>query len=179
MAVGGIDPGKDGAIVVIAGPSFAPTIHCYVTPTLGTGRREYDLQQMREILRAHTFDHVVLERQQTIHSNRIGYTQGSVASFSIGLSYGLWMGLLAGLSIPFETVPPKTWQKVMHAGVGGGDTKARSALVAQRLHPTVDWRRNARCKGPHEGLVDAFCIAEWGRRKLATHRAPSLGEVVL
>lgn len=180
MAVAGIDVGLDGGVVIIAGPSFAPDLHLFTTPTIGDGRRVYDLQQMREILRMHPLDLVVLERQQTIHRGRNGYTQGSMASFSIGLGYGLWMGLLAGLSIPFETVAAKTWQKAMHSDVTAGDTKARSALVAQRLHPTISWRRTPRCKKPHDGLTDAFCIAEWGRRKLALQTgAPMLSEVLL
>ncbi len=180
MAVAGIDVGLDGGVCIVAGPSFAPDRHLFVTPTIGTSRRSYDLQQMREILKMHPLDLVVLERQQSIHRGRNGYTQGSLASFSIGLGYGLWMGLLAGLSIPFETVAAKTWQKTMHQDVTAGDTKARSALVAQRLHPTVSWRRTPRCKKPHDGLTDAFCIAEWGRRRLAQRSGlPSLGEVVL
>lgn len=44
-------------------------------------------------------------------------------------------------------------------------SKAASALVAQRLWPGVDWRASARCSKPHDGLTDAACIAEWGRRR--------------
>jgi hypothetical protein len=177
MAIAGIDPGKDGAVVVIAGPSFAPEIHRYVTPMLGEGRREYDLQRMRGILLSHTLEHVALERQQPMSTR--GQFDGSKQAFGTGLGYGLWMGLLSGLAIPFEVVISKTWQKVMHKDVMGPDTKTKSALVAQRLHPTIDWRRSTRCKGPHDGLVDAFCIAEWARRRLATHRPPEMQEVRL
>jgi hypothetical protein len=121
---------------------------------------------MREILCGVHLEHVWLERQQTIKSIG-GRTQGALQSFSTGRGYGMWQGLLAGLQIPFETVSPKTWQAEMFKGVVAGDTKAKSALVAQRLHPGIDWRRTPRCKSPHDGLTDAFCIAEWGRRQLS------------
>jgi hypothetical protein len=167
MVIAGIDCGLDGAVVVLSGPSFALEVHRHITPTLGEGRRAYDLQGMREILSAHTIEMVWLERQQPIKQFGGGATQGSQASFSIGMCYGMWQGLLAAMQIPFETVSPQTWQAAMFKGVVAGDTKAKSALVAQRHHPTVDWRRTPRCKTPHDGLTDAYCIAEFGRRALA------------
>ena len=128
---------------------------------------------MRELLCGHAIEHVWLERQQTIKSFG-GRTQGAVQSFSTGLGYGMWQGLLAGLQIPFDTVSPQVWQKSMFVGVTAGDTKAKSALVAQRLHPTVDWRRTTRCRSVHDGLADAFCIAEYGRRSMAQRSARGL-----
>lgn len=152
--------------MVIEGPSFALSLRLHITPTLGAGRRAYDLQRMREMLCEHTLEMVFLERQQPIKSSH-GRTQGVLQAYSTGLGYGTWQGLLAGLMIPFETISPQTWQAAMHKGVVAGDTKARSALVAQRLHPHVDWRRTPRCRVVHDGLTDAFCIAEYGRRQLA------------
>lgn len=166
MAIAGIDCGLDGAIVIIDGLSFEPQLHLYIAPTLGKGRRAYDMQRMRQILCEHHVERAFLERQQPIKSFG-GRTQGAVQSFSTGLGYGTWQGLLAGLQIPFETISPQTWQKVMFTGVVAGDTKAKSALVAQRLHPRIDWRRTPRCKDPHDGLTDALCIAEYGRKQLA------------
>jgi hypothetical protein len=112
-------------------------------------------------------EHVWIERQQAMGFKRRGRTQGVSTSFSVGEGFGLWKGLLAGLQIPFEIVGPRTWQTALFADVPGADSKVKAALLAQRLHPTVDWRRTPRCKDPHEGLCDAFGIAEWGRRQLA------------
>lgn len=171
MAIAGIDPGKDGALVVIGGPSFAPDLHLFITPTLGEGKREYDLQGMRSILCSMPIEHVWLERAQPMRRTSKGQTQGVSSTFSTGLGYGLWQGLLSGLQIPFEIVSPQVWQKVMFLGVSASDTKTASALVAQRLHPRIDWRRTKRCTTLHTGLTDAFCIAEYGRRQLAARGA--------
>ena len=93
--------------------------------------------------------------------------QGVRSTFSIGFGFGIWQGLLTALQMPFELVSPQRWQREMFAGVNRDDTKAASALVAQRLRPDVDWRATPRCRKPHDGLTDAFCIAEYGRRRLA------------
>jgi hypothetical protein len=171
MASAGIDPGKDGALVIIDGPSFAPEIHQFVTPTLGKGKREYDLQGMRALLCSHALEHVWIERAQGMRRTVLGRTQGVSSTFSIGAGFGMWLGLLAGLRIPFDVVSSQVWQKAMFLGVSGSDTKAKAAIVAQRLHPHVPWTRTSRCTTFHEGLVDAFCIAEYGRRQMAARGA--------
>lgn len=79
--------------------------------------------------------------------------------------------LLTALCVPFEIVSPRKWQSDMFVGINRNDTKAASALVAQRLRPDVDWRASPRCRKPHDGLTDAFCIAEYGRRRMAGERA--------
>lgn len=162
MIVIGIDNGLDGGVVAIA--SDRPIV-CQVTPTLGSGKRSYDEQKMANVLRAtfcgHTGELIAfIERAQAMPG------QGVSSMFSIGLGFGIWRGLLTGLRIPFEVVSPQTWQKEMFSGVNRADTKAASALVAQRLRPDVDWRASQRCRKPHDGMTDAFCIAEYGRRRV-------------
>ena len=69
-------------------------------------------------------------------------------------------------SRPAAMAHPRTWQAVMLAGLDKTDTKRASAIAAIRYQPSVDWRATPRCKKPHDGLTDAFCIAEYGRRQL-------------
>lgn len=160
----GIDNGLDGGVCILAGE-----VYRYVTPTLGEGKRSYDMQRMRAILNegppVFGGPYAFIERAQAMPK------QGVSSTFSTGFGFGVWQGLLSGLGIPFEIVSPQTWQKAMFMGVSAGDTKAKSALVAQRVQPGVDWRKSPRCKNPHDGLTDAFCIAEWGRRQLAARGA--------
>ena len=160
MAICGIDNGLDGALVIISGQQFVK-VTCHVAPTLGSGTRELDEQRMRELLVSEMITHAFVEAVQAMPG------QGLSSTLKIGIGGGLWRGILVGLQIPYEIVRPQVWQKEMFAGVGGDDTKLKSALVAQRLHPDVDWRKNAQCRVVHDGLTDAFCIAEWGRRQLA------------
>jgi len=65
-----------------------------------------------------------------------------------------WM--LTALEIPYQLVAPQTWQRAMHAGTPGSDTKQRSILAAQRLFPSVDLRRNRKGRRPDDGLADAL-----------------------
>lgn len=163
MIVIGIDNGLDGGVVCLR-PQTGKLLRA-VTPTLGTGKRSLDLVAMSRLLRAMVVtgeDAVAfLERAQAMPG------QGVTSMFSIGFGFGAWQGLLTGLAIPFELVTPRKWQGEMFSGVNRDDTKQASALVAQRLFPEVDWRASTRCRKPHDGLTDAACIAEYGRRRIA------------
>jgi crossover junction endodeoxyribonuclease RuvC len=161
----GIDNGLDGGIVAIASDGL---LISSVTPTLGTGKRSYDVQHMADTLRdvvdanAGGDCMAFLERAQAMPG------QGVSSMFSIGFGFGIWQGLLTALRVPFEIVSPRKWQNEMFVGINRTDTKAASALVAQRLRPDVDWRASPRCRKPHDGLTDAYCIAEYGRRNFAS-----------
>ncbi len=88
---------------------------------------------------------------------------GSAANFARGLSRGFeWM--LVALGIPYQLVSPQAWQKVMHAGTSGHDTKQRSVVAAQRLFPGITFQRSERSRRVDDGLCEAALIAEYGRR---------------
>ena len=91
--------------------------------------------------------------------------QGVKSTGTFLAGWGLIRGILCGLSIPYQLVTPQAWQKDILAGLDRTDTKAAAYLFASRLWPTVDWRETPRCRTPHSGLVDAACIAEYGRRR--------------
>ena len=160
----GIDPGLDGGVALLGGGEDGELVHTWITPTLphpsGKGhRREYDVPAMRRLLGA-TVDLAVIESAQA----RPG--QGVSSMFSIGKGFGLWLGLLAGLGIPYDIVHPRRWSGAMLADVAKGDTEAAAAVVATRLFPALDLRASPRCRKLHSGMVDALLIAEWKRRQL-------------
>lgn len=160
MLIIGVDNGLDGAIVALNSTGQVQLRE--VTPTIGTGKREFDDREMARILASVTSAYaatVFLERAQAMPG------QGVSSMFSVGLGYGLWRGIIAAAGVPVEIVSPRAWQSVMFAGVNKDDTKAASAIVASRLSPG-DWRKNERCRVAHDGLTDAYCIAEYGRRQL-------------
>jgi len=167
MVVIGIDNGLDGGLVAL---SSKGVVWMEVTPTIGKGKRSFDLSGMRRSLVVLKSDArgdliVGLERAQAMPG------QGVSSTFSTGFGHGLWQGLLVGIGIPFELVSPQKWQRTMFEGINRTDTKAASALVAQRLRPDVDWRASPRCRKSHDGLTDAFCIAEFLRRRLVSESA--------
>jgi crossover junction endodeoxyribonuclease RuvC len=174
MLVIGIDNGLDGGIVGIRSGE-ATTLLRAITPTLGTGKRSYDIAEMAALLRKmapvaeREGSMVFLERAQAMPG------QGVSSMFSIGYGFGIWQGLLTAMRLPFQIVSPQKWQREMFIGINRGDTKTASALVAQRLRPGTDWRANARCRKPHDGLTDAFCIAEYGRRTMGGQQTIGAG----
>lgn len=64
-------------------------------------------------------------------------------------------GLLAGMNIPMESVPPGSWKKVFVHG------KEPMLPVAARRFPSVTFTGNAKKK---EGQATALMLAEWGMR---------------
>jgi hypothetical protein len=77
------------------------------------------------------------------------------------------------LSIPFIKVPPKQWQKEMFVGVAEikksgkktRDTKAMALIAAKRLFPKLKLTFGSVAKVPHDGLVDALLMSQYGITK--------------
>ena len=100
------------------------------------------------------------------------------ATFSFGEIYGTLKGLLIANKIPYSLVPPSKWQKkiwinsdveYIHKIVCGKpkktiNTKKTSINAAKRLFPSIDLRRNERCKNIDDNKVDSLLIMEYGRR---------------
>lgn len=156
----GIDPGKDGGVAVVRDGRLS--LIC-ITPTLSEPgeKRQYDITGMKRILlsvrTAEESIHAVIEKQGAFPG------QGVSSMFSLGTGYGLWLGLLAGLNIPYTIVTPQKWKKEVLAGTPG-EGKARSITVAQRLFPQEDFRKSERARKPHDGIAEAALIAWWGSR---------------
>lgn len=156
----GIDPGKTGFLAILDGGRYA----AFATPTIAAAKgnkTQYDEAGMARILssmcpRAAVF--AVVEKQQAFPK------QGGASNFTTGYGYGLWVGILSALCIPFQAVHPTTWKKAMLRDQPGDDQKVRSVLAAQQLFPQVDFRRTPQCRKPDHNMAEAFLLAEYGRR---------------
>ena len=149
----GIDPGLDGGIAAITPDG----LQLLVMPTVPVStRRQLDEQAIVQWLMPYAsqptrvFIELVASRPK----------QGVVAMFSFGTGWGLVRGICAGLGLSYELVRPQEWQ----GEILKGQPQGSEYLVASRLWPDVDWRGSERAKKPHDGLVDAALIAEYGRR---------------
>ena len=60
--------------------------------------------------------------------------QGTRSMFTIGFGYGLWLGILATLRLPYTAVRPGMWKRAMALG----KDKEASRLRAQQLYPGAD-----------------------------------------
>lgn len=139
-----------------------------VMPTAGRERRQIDEARLRSLLE----DILLKSRQESkplvafVESVAAMPKQGVASTFSFGTGFGLLRGILCGLGIPYRLVKPQEWQGVVLAGLNRSNPKAAAYLFASRAWPTLDFRANERCTKAHDGLVDALCIAEFGRRQL-------------
>lgn len=172
----GIDPGLDGGLVLLGENSemfekwVIPCFTSYSTKKNSkTGKetkstkRSLDLVSLNKIfeIAKPMATHAVLEQV----ASRPGMSAPAV--FKFGRVYGTLEGLLVAHRIPYTLCIPRVWTKVIHAGIEGGlEPKDKSLIALGRLFPTVNLRATDRSVKPHEGLMDALLIAEWGRRVL-------------
>jgi crossover junction endodeoxyribonuclease RuvC len=156
----GIDPGLTGAIAILKGKK----ITFIDTPTelvkRNTSRRVYN----PVVMAAYVHDiltmtkhgvHVGIERQSAMPG------QGVSSMFSIGMGYGLWMGIIAAAGIPYTIIEPRAWKKELMQGMG--KEKGASVIRLCQLYPSV--AKDLKLK-KHHNRADAGMIAEYVRRKI-------------
>ena len=151
----GIDPGLNGGLAFINGER----LDLYPMPVIGGA--DYDIQEIKRLLlqyRQHGL-YAMVENQHALPG------QGLSSTLQTGKGFGILLGLLAGMEISHQVIAARQWQTKLFTGVKGKlDTKAKSEVVAKRLFPTSDFRKTERSSKASDGLTDAACIAEYGRR---------------
>jgi hypothetical protein len=155
----GIDPGLSGAIAMI---SEDGRIHGRVMPVLQATKTkkmvdEHEVCHILEHRRA-AVKHVFIEKVQAMKG------QGVSSCFNFGCGWGILRGVCVGLHLPYTLVHPQTWKKVMCKGLP--NTRDDSIIVAKRIWPGIMLKASPRSKKEHDGIADALCIAEYGRRCL-------------
>ena len=159
----GIDNGLTGALVALSTAAGADPVAMTVMPTRGKAKgNEVDgnaiLEWFREL---HTpFDQLtVLLEVPGKHS------PGAQALCSMWDSFGCIRGVLECRGIRHHRINPQMWQKTMLVGCAKGDTKPAALAKAKQLWPSESWLATPRSSVPHNGIVDAALIAEYGRIK--------------
>jgi hypothetical protein len=145
MKIVGIDPGKTGGLALIENRQIS---QLEVMP-----EDSYFLIPLLERWAPHI---IYLEKAQSMPGN------AGARMFNYGQYYGEIIGILKCLKIPFVLVRPQTWTKIMHKNQRGDDPKIKSRNAALTLFPNMNFLISERCRKPHEGLVDAALIAEYG-----------------
>lgn len=155
----GIDPGLDGGIAVVNRDGRISDLEGM--PVIGKGRRELDAARLHEILGV--WVSLCKPEPISVHVEKVASMpkQGVRSVFTFGQTYGATLAVLAVLGIRTELVTPQAWKKVVLAGT----PKDKDAAVAycRRAFPGAQLVP-PRCRVPHDGLADALCIAEYGRR---------------
>ena len=183
----GIDPGKNGAIAILHNGKFDRAMNI---PLIST--KEVDNKKLNFIFRDLRLLSDQTEKENNnklivfIEKVHAIFGAAAGATYEFGRINGLLEGFLAAYGLKYVQVPPKLWQKEVYAGIpeirkpghkakrkGGGttfvkgrlETKRMSAMAAARLFPNDDFRASDWCGNPHDGIVDAVLLAEYGNRK--------------
>ena len=152
MLISGVDIGKKGAIAFINSKTLKAEV--YAMPedfleVISLFERKFQEDMLL----------VLVEKQQAFPK------QGVVSTFKLGIQYGMILGILKALKIPYEEITAKKWQKVMLGNYGKKTRKEIKQLSLERaksLFPYLDI-------GKHDGKADALLIAEYGRRVLLSN----------
>jgi hypothetical protein len=88
----------------------------------------------------------------------------SAASLSsMSISFGKMVGAFEVTGFRVVRVQVRDWQREMLGRkIPKGATKPLALAYARRRWPDQDWLASARCKTPHDGIVDAALIALYG-----------------
>lgn len=176
----GIDPGLSGGIGVMDGDG--EIITCLPMPIFQGKKKHMDTKQVAELLSSFTIGNsvfVTLEKQIPFGGKSemvlvlstgkklramIGQSVSSTAYFQ--QQYGELIGVCVALQIPFITVAPITWKKDILEGLPWkGGNKAASIMYVQQRWPEVNLLPTSRCRKPSDGLAEAICLAEYGRKE--------------
>lgn len=108
-------------------------------------------------------NHNVIAAIEAVHAL---HGQGVSSSFSFGQNFGMILGALETLGVPYSTVAPGRWQGTMWESCDKAvTTKLTSYNAARRLLPSMSFRRSERCKTFDDNMVDSTLICLYAQRK--------------
>jgi hypothetical protein len=155
----GIDPGLDGATVIVRPKthdviyvphSMLPVVDGFISPT---SYAQAMIQFADFNIAAVTMEYpVVLSAQR-----------GAV---KIGANWGIIRATVEGVSDRPLIVQPRAWKLVMiPKPISSANGKQASCIICAEIGYTVPMH-GARGKKPHDGVADAILIAEYGGRRV-------------
>jgi len=179
----GIDPGLSGAVAALDGAGRVislqdtPTIEQRVGKHVRNTYAEPGMASLIEgIIRSATLasctecgvvDRELISSHAVIMIENVHAMpkQGVSSSFSFGVGYGVWRGIIATLGIPYHRVEPTVWKKAL------GLPKAKGAAVARalKLFPRAEIGHAYRGRMIYsDGRAEALLIAHYAFSTVAT-----------
>lgn len=153
----GIDPGLSGGLAAITADGLIQDIR----PMPVAGGEIYPAELAGWISGLRCFDPRVEVARLVLEKVGAMPKQGVSSSFNFGCGWGMVRGVCAAMHVPVLLVTPPAWKKTVLAGLphdkdGAVRYCATQWPTAQLVQP--------RCRVPHDGIADALCLAEYGRR---------------
>lgn len=150
----GIDPGVNGAIAILE--RSGELVQVFETPAVevvvgGKAKRRVSPEMLAAELRLYNVSGTVAIIEQ------VGAMpgQGVSSMFAFGEAFGLAKGVLAGMTIPFQTITPGKWKKALNLNAGKDASRAKAAALFPEH--AGEFRRVK-----DDGKAEATLIAYWG-----------------
>jgi hypothetical protein len=157
----GIDNGLSGGLAAVHPNGYTP--HLLAMPTRGKARgNELDAEAVYKWIRSIAAE--TSESIAVILETPGKFSKGVQAISSMWDSYGALRAVCEVMGLRHHRITPQQWQKVMLPGCAKGDTKPAALQKVRQLWPEETWLATPRSSKPHEGLIEAALIAEYGRR---------------
>lgn len=144
MVVWGIDPGLNGALVCFDVNDGVLDIHDMPIMEV-RGKKSVSPQLIANILK---------DNHGPVCIERVGAMpgQGVSSMFNFGKSYGVLLGVAAGLDMPITTVPPTTWQRALKVPPGKDGSRDRACQLLPAYAQYFSRKKD-------DGRADAALIA--------------------
>lgn len=157
MNICGIDPGKQGAAVVLR----CDGTHAALRMPIKKDGKSIDGEALSAWLVAQEVEYAVVEKiGARSHRNSAGKaTRNAGNEFRFAIGVGVIHGCLDALGIPYRLVQPMMWKSRVLRELG--TDKDAAIRYAQGMWPQVDLQPG-RCTTPQDGIADAICLADYG-----------------
>lgn len=158
----GIDPGTEGAIVLLS-PSGPPDIHMMPKTTMKVAGRNracvdgYALADIMEGILEEAPDHIVVEKLWSRP------TDTPMTAWSLSDKYSRVCQALASCGLQYTLVSPVAWKTAVIGPKENwvGNKQASVEFIQENYK---DWPlTTGRQRKPHDGIADAYCLALYGR----------------
>ena len=181
----GLDPGMDGAAAAMTGDPetlarwledpggrYGPLLFRDYTIPAPTRGRQYDHGRLaRDLTTLAGKERVLAVLEQPSAARRAdGAGMSRSGSLAIGIGFGLLLGIIGTNGWEVVIVQPSTWHRALFGKNAAGEPKARALAYVRDRIPIVDPTLEGRFKKPHQGYVDALCLASYGMRFSAEKR---------
>jgi crossover junction endodeoxyribonuclease RuvC len=153
----GIDPGLTGALAFLGHRGEFLAVEDIPTMARGTGKRQVNPRELREIIQFRAGDYDKNEVMIMIERVAAMPSQGVTSMFNFGHTAGMIEGVVAAMGFSYDFAAANFWKK--DAGLLGKDKK-ESRAMAIRLFPEASLHRVK-----DEGRAEALLIARFGHRR--------------
>ena len=166
----GVDPGVSGALAVIDDSDKVDfRFEFFDTPTRQmksgkTFKNVIDPSALTLLLEPYQHEsYIVIEKVNAMPSmpgpDGERRSMGATSAFNFGYGFGLWIGVIAALRIPYSMVHPMTWKRAIMPDAA--KDKDASRVRATQLYP---WTAKDLSRKKDHGRADALLLATYGMR---------------